>query len=166
MKKQSTTELGFTLIELMITVAILAILSAIALPSYSEYVKKGKRTEAKVELLRIGQMQESYFVQNLSYAKDLSQLGFSANTIDSEGNLYKITMGSVLPNPCDPNGTTPIACTSYHVQATVDSSGSQQGDSACSGFRLDHIARKFAIGTGASNYGTTAAHIAKAKTCW
>ena len=162
-KNKKITQRGFTLIEIMITVAILGILSAIALPSYLEHVKKGKRTEAKVELLRLAQMQESYFVQNLSYAKDLTQLGFTGNTITSEEGLYSVTMGGVLPNPCDPIGTT-IACTSYFITATA--TGAQLGDTDCSGFRIDNIARKSATGTGVTGYGVTTAHIAKAKTCW
>ena len=60
-------QLGFTLIELMITVAILGILSSIAVPSYMTYVTKSKRTEAKTEILRLAQLQESHYIQNLTY---------------------------------------------------------------------------------------------------
>ncbi len=72
MKNSMKNIKGFTLIEVMIVVAILGIITVIALPSYAELVMKGKRTDAKVELLKIAQLQESYFVQNLSYAKDLT----------------------------------------------------------------------------------------------
>jgi len=166
MNIQSNKQQGFTLIEVMIVVAILGILSAIALPSYSEHVKKGKRTEAKVELLKIAQMQESYFAQNMSYAKDLSQLGFSANTIDTETALYTITMGGVLPSSCDHTAATPVSCTEYYVTATPKAGSSQANDTVCTGFRIDHISRKQAIGSGATTFGTAAANIAKAKTCW
>ena len=49
---------GFTLIEVMIVVAIVAILSAIALPSYQEYIRRGHRAEARAALLQAAQWLE------------------------------------------------------------------------------------------------------------
>lgn len=168
MKIQSKTQQGFTLIELMITVAIIGVLSAIALPSYTEYVTKGKRTEAKVELLRIAQMQESYFAQNLSYAKNLKQLGFTENSIDSEEDLYDITMpaGGLLPLLCDPSATPSVPCTAYTLTAMPDSSEAQSGDTHCKGFMIDSVSRKSAYGDSLTGFGTTSAHITNTKKCW
>jgi len=169
---------GFSLIEIMVVVAILGILSAIALPSYTESVKKGKRSDAKVELLRLAQMQESYFVQNLSYAKDLTQLGFAANTINSDEGLYDITMSGISPAGCNPVAAPPVACTAYHLTASRDMAQAQAGDTTCTDFRIDNIARKWAIGTTGSVSVTTlpsaiapitvptANHVAKSRTCW
>ncbi len=58
---------GFTLIELMVTVAIIGILAAIAYPSYTEYVKKTRRAEAAALLLNTAQLVERYYSQNGSY---------------------------------------------------------------------------------------------------
>lgn len=61
---------GFTLIELMIVVAIVAILAAIAYPSYQDSVRKGRRAEGKEALLRIQLAQEKFRVNNAAYAAD------------------------------------------------------------------------------------------------
>lgn len=61
-------ERGFTLIELMITVAIVAILASIALPSYQEYVKRGHRAAAQSEMMDIANLQQQLLLANRSYA--------------------------------------------------------------------------------------------------
>lgn len=58
---------GFTLIEVMITVAIVGILAAIALPSYNSAVLKGRRAQARTELVSLLQQQERYSTQQNTY---------------------------------------------------------------------------------------------------
>lgn len=58
---------GFTLIELMITVAIIAILAAISLPSYQNYIKKTNIKAAQTDLVSLSLVFENYYQRNLSY---------------------------------------------------------------------------------------------------
>ncbi len=70
---------GFSLVELMIVVVILGILGSIAYPSYSQYVQKGYRTEAKSALLDLAARQERHYAQNYTYA-NLTVLGVNNMT--------------------------------------------------------------------------------------
>jgi type IV pilus assembly protein PilE len=68
------------LIELMIIVVVIAILAAVAYPSYNEAVRKSRRAEAKSALLKAAQLQERLYTSSGSYATDLAPLfGLGAN---------------------------------------------------------------------------------------
>lgn len=82
---------GFTLIELMITIAIIGIISAIALPSYSSYMKKSRRADAKVGLSKIADKQERYYLQRNTYATSTADLGLADPVVSDEG-YYNITV--------------------------------------------------------------------------
>lgn len=68
MKRAAAQVLGFTLIELMIVVAVVAILSAIAYPSYTEHVRKSRRAQAKVDLVEYGQLAERFHTVQNTYS--------------------------------------------------------------------------------------------------
>ena len=78
---------GFTLIEVMVTVAIIAILAAVAIPNYTDYVKRGKLTEATSTLLSMRTKMEQYFQDNRSY------------TTPGAPVLAPCTAGSSVPIP-------------------------------------------------------------------
>jgi len=77
--KRSTqrSQRGFTLIELMMVVAIVAILLAIALPAYQNQIIRGHRAAAKSEMLDIANRQQQFLLANRSYAATVGALGYT-----------------------------------------------------------------------------------------
>ena len=74
---------GFTLIEVMIAVAIVAILASVAFPSYQSYMRKGHRGAAQAFMMDVAQRQQSYLINSRSYATSLVALNFPANTLSN-----------------------------------------------------------------------------------
>lgn len=66
---------GFTLIELMITVALVAILAAVALPSYQEHIRKSRRAEAQAFLLAVAAREQQFLVDTRSFSASLASIG-------------------------------------------------------------------------------------------
>jgi type IV pilus assembly protein PilE len=125
MKKQA----GFTLIELMITVAIIAILASIAYPSYLEQVTKTRRADGKAKLMEIMQAQEREYTLNYSYVTNLASLGYtlSDGKVESNEGYYAISAAAC--------GSGIGSC----VQLTATALGSQSSDG---NLTLDSIGNK------------------------
>lgn len=99
---------GFTLMELMIVVAVIGILAAIALPIYSSSVVKSRRSSAQSALLDLSSREERYFAANNAYTADLAALGYGVTSgatsmpaPDSKSHYYDV----MAPTMTSTNGT-------------------------------------------------------------
>ncbi len=108
MKKMLKNKKGFTLIELMIVVAIIGILAAIAIPNFLTYQCKAKQAEAKSVLGSIRVLQEAYLAEFDTYADSTAKLGSIAAKGDPR-YAYAITEGtaSAFTATATGQGTTP-----------------------------------------------------------
>ncbi len=81
---------GFTLVELLIAVAIVAILASIALPAYTDFVARSNRSEAQRELLRIANLQEQLYIDTRAYTDNMERLGLDKDPFITENDYYSI----------------------------------------------------------------------------
>jgi type IV pilus assembly protein PilE len=121
---------GFTLIELMIVVAVIGILAAIAYPSYRSYILKSHRTDAKNAVLDLAAREERLYSTTNAYSSNPSLLGYGATVttfpvdVNSSGSVYYQLR--VLNVTTAPPG--------YTAQAVPQ--GSQTADTTCLSFQV------------------------------
>jgi len=108
---------GFTLIELMLTVAILGILASIAIPAYNNYVREADRSVAKTDLLEIAQIMERNFTVNRTYSTGIQGP-------DGSG-LYSYTI-SIVAAPINYRITANITGSRDNVTLRLDGLGTQE----------------------------------------
>ena len=127
------SQLGFTLIELMIAVAIIGILMKLAYPAYTNSVKKSRRSDAKTALLDLAQREERYMATANQYTTSAPALGYSSGTLTTaapmnilSGNTAFYQLSVVVP--------TTGSVTSF--TATATRTGAQVSDTQCGDLTL------------------------------
>jgi type IV pilus assembly protein PilA len=125
---------GFTLVELMIVVAIIGILSAVAIPNYQKYQAKARQSEAKIGLAALYTAEKSYAVESNTYSGCINDIGFSTQGTQK---FYAIGFRSAdLPNNrCGQtgtadchlyfSGTSSVACTTATNQSPTSANAHQ-----------------------------------------
>ena len=126
---------GFTLIELMIVVAIIGILAAIALPSYQESVRRGDRASARAAIMESQQFMERFYAANDAYNIDKAAANVALpsrlRAVPTESVRYNLTVSATV--------------NAYTVTATPIST-----DSKCGVLTLTHTGVKGALGSTAT----------------
>jgi len=135
---------GFTLIELMITVAIIGILAAVAFPAYNQSVRKSRRTDAKAALLDLAQREERYYSTANTYSTSAPQLGYGPgsalpmNVLSGSKAYYQLAVDVPTSAP-----------NTFTATATPVSGTPQAQDTQCGTYTLKQTGAQTISGTGA-----------------
>lgn len=147
---------GFTLIELMITVGIIAILAAIAIPSYLSYITASRRAAAEACLSNYADFMERFYATNMSYSADtlnnavtnitLSNLNLDCASAQNTGANYGYTFNTTL-----------LTQSTFTLQATpIPGTSQAKHDTLCATLTLDQQ----------GNRGDTGTASASPSSCW
>ncbi len=132
-----TCHRGFTLIELMIVVAIVGILAGIAIPSYQNSVAKSRRAEARGQLLEVSQFMQRFYSQNDSYATDRAGAAVAVPT--ALANVPKTATAATANYTIAFSGTPSVGA--YTLTAAPRAGGTMASDK-CGSFLLDQTGRR------------------------
>jgi len=165
---------GFTLIELLVTIAVVAVLTAIAIPSYSAYTVRGQRAAAKVALEQAAQFLERNYTTYGCYDYDTTA-NACANTAtlpnknapaDGGQHTYQLivafpaapTVGQSFQLAAAPCGTSTTACPA--------GSNTTFTDTTCGALLLDNTGQQAVDSSGAGSWAAADITPAKVTTCW
>lgn len=135
-------QVGLTLVELMVVVAVMSVIAAIAYPLYTNQTQKARRADAKVALETVALAQERFYTINGRYTANLASLQVSADIQGGTSDKGYYTVSAP---------TLAGGAQGFSVTAAPASGGAQAGDSGnCASFTIDQLGTKSATGS-ASN---------------
>lgn len=125
MSIQKVRQNGFTLIELMITVVMVAILASIALPNYNEYVIRSNRTAAQSEMMDIANREQQFMLADRGYADKttLESSGYTLPTGVAAKYTYTVTVNNAATPPTFTITFTPTGSQTVDGVLTLDGQG-------------------------------------------
>src|SRR5262249_18468294 len=139
---------GFTLVELMVTCVILAIIVGVAMPAYTQQVRKSRRADARNAILDLAGREERFLSVANSYMHVVSDRGFGAFPVLVTNGFYNLPVA--VPDPAY-GGNGP----SYIITATP--TGAQAGDTDCARFTVNQVGKQVALNSGGAD---------NTPTCW
>lgn len=152
---------GFTLIELMIVIAVVGLLAGVALPSFLDSVRKGRRSEAVSEIAKVQQAEERWRSNNTTYN--------SADVSSAATGLGVVSGATAAVNYTTPGGYYSISInaaaatgTSYKILATA--LGSQASDSNCKYMQVEMSSGTLTYASGSTSSVANGAALNSA--CW
>lgn len=124
---------GFTLIELMIAVAVVTILSLVAIPAYTSFVQKSARSDAMAVLMDLRLSQERYRQNNSSYALTLASVSIDATSPNGKYNIAMVNAGagSFLATATPAGGQASDDCGTYAVDQNGPNTTGSYANNAC-----------------------------------
>ena len=143
MLKSFRKQEGFTLIELMIVVAIIGILAAIAIPNFMQYQAKSKQSEAKTNLGGIYTSEVAYFGEANTFSPVFGTIGFLVASSGSQRYTFTIDGTGTLP------GSSVATCSTYTGAAvsgtgfTALATGNIDGDATCDTWTINDVKTLF-----------------------
>lgn len=140
---------GFTLIEAMITTVVIAILAALAYPSFQQSIYKSRRSDAVAGLTVIQQAQERYRANQIGYA----------TTLDASG----LKLADVTPDKHYSLALSDVTATGYTATARVSSTSPQASDAACASMSVTMASGNFSYSS-ADSGGVTSS--GSSNPCW
>jgi type IV pilus assembly protein PilE len=148
-KTKRGTERGFSLLELMIVVAIVGILAAIAFTVYSAQVQKARRTDARTAVLDLAGREERFFSVANNYSQTPTDVGYAGAFPQTVGSGY-YSLNIAIPDPAFA-GIGP----SYAITATAVNQ--QIADSSCASFSINQLGKQSSLDSGG---------VDSTATCW
>jgi len=150
---------GFSLIELVVAMLIASILAAIAIPSYSNYVRKSRRTEVRSALLDMVSLEERYFSTQNVYSANFTDLGYptaAASVVLSSGYYSIATPAITLAGiPTATSAGTPAVVT---LTGTVVAGTDQAKDTTCAVFVVKSDGTQTSQNSGGTDTTSTCWH--------
>lgn len=154
MRDMPSRKMGFTLIELMIAMLIMAILTGASVAGYRQYVRRANRVDATTALLRLSAAEERFYLQNNRYATTADELSepppAGMGISGTERGFYELSVAPAADG----------ATVGYIATATARSDQSQRDDSDCVSFSIDQSSQRTA--TNASNVSNAEIN----RICW
>lgn len=143
----SVRQRGFTLIELMIVVVVVAILAALAFPQYRDYVVRSNRAVAKSMLTQVADRQEQFYSANKRYSDDLAELGYPSSPffVNRQGQMTTADGGNAIYR------ILLEASTDATFTLAAEVRNNQADDTRCTRFLLTNTGRRTAEGGAAAD---------------